>query len=190
MNVQDDMSGVVAAMPGPWFVKPSRAGSSVGITKVKDIALLDDALRDALVHDDELLIEMAVPNPRELEVAVIGNLPVVTSSVVGEIIPGDEFYSYDDKYSENSTSQVIVGADLPREVAAQVKSTAEQMYKLLNCRGLARVDFLLSETGELYANEVNTMPGFTNISMFPKLMMESGFTYPQLIDKLIELALQ
>lgn len=190
MNVQDDMSETVAAMPGPWFVKPSRAGSSVGITKVKDIALLDDALRDALVHDDELLIEMAVPNPRELEVAVIGNLPAVASSAVGEIIPGDEFYSYDDKYSENSTSQAIVGADLPAEITSLVKSTAEQVYKLLNCRGLARVDFLLSETGELYVNEVNTMPGFTNISMFPKLMMQSGFSYPELIDKLIELALE
>ena len=190
INMKDDVSEAVAAMPGPWFVKPSRAGSSVGITKVKDITLLDDALREAWQHDSELLVESAVPSPRELEVAVMGNVPNVITSTVGEIIPGEEFYSYDDKYSQSSASQTIVGADLPKAVAEQVRTIAEQVYKLLNCRGLARVDFLLSDVGELYVNEVNTMPGFTNISMFPKLMMQSGLTYPQLIDKLITLALE
>lgn len=177
-------------LPGPWFVKPSRAGSSVGITKVKNVADLEAAVQVALAHDSEVLIEAAVQNPRELEVAVMGNASEITASGVGEIIPGDEFYSYDDKYAGTSTSKVIEHADLPGELNEQIPAIAKQVYQTLNCRGLARVDFLLSDTGELYVNEVNTMPGFTNISMFPKLMMNSGYTYPQLIDKLIELALQ
>ncbi len=180
----------VADLPGPWFVKPSRAGSSVGVTKVKDANLLAVAVESALAHDSEVLIEMAVQHPRELEVAVMGNMPNVITSAVGEIIPGEEFYNYDDKYTATSTSQVIEKADLPNELNDTIRDIAEQAYDVLNCRGLARVDFLLSGNGELYVNEVNTMPGFTNSSMFPKLMMKAGYSYPQLIDKLIELALQ
>ncbi len=190
INAHDDMSRLIGDLPGPWFVKPCRAGSSVGVTKVKDTSLLEKAVNEALAHDDEILVETAVTRPRELEVAVMGNLPKVIVSGVGEIIPGDEFYSYDDKYSAKSTSNVIDTATLPQEVTDNIKRTAEDVYKVLNCRGLARVDFLMSDSGEIYVNEVNTMPGFTNISMFPKLMMKAGYSYQQLIDKLIELALQ
>lgn len=187
---QGDYSSLVAQLPGPWFVKPCRAGSSVGVAKVKNVADLDVAVQAALVHDSEVLIESAVQNPRELEVAVLGNTPDIIASGVGEIIPGEEYYSYEDKYAETSTSKVIEHANLPDELGERIPAIAKQVYQTLNCRGLARVDFLLSDSGELFVNEVNTMPGFTSISMFPKLMMHTGYTYPQLIDKLIELALQ
>lgn len=185
-----NIQGLANDLPAPWFVKPSRAGSSVGVTKVKNAADLEAAVALALQHDSEVLIEAAVPGARELEVAVMGNAPHVITSGVGEIIPGEEFYSYEDKYADSSTSQVVTDADLPDDMKARVTAMARRVYETLYCRGLARVDFLLSDSGDLYVNEVNTMPGFTNISMFPKLMAGAGYSYPQLIDKLIALALQ
>lgn len=188
-----DINEDIVAMAGDigsdvWFVKPSRAGSSVGVTKVSDSADLMDAVKDAMQHDDEVLIEAAVNNPRELEVAVLGNYPDITVSGVGEIVPGEDFYTYDDKYAADSKSQAVLHAELSDDLREQLREMAGKAYGVLNCRGLARIDFLLSDNGELFLNEVNTMPGFTNISMYPKLMEDSGYTQAELVDKLIELA--
>lgn len=189
-NSSLEPAAVTANLSSPWFVKPSRAGSSVGVSKVKDTTGLAAAINEALIHDSEVLVETAVFNPREIEVAVLGNLPNITVSEPGEIVPGEEFYSYEDKYSENSESQVITIASLSTEQKNHIQQIAKQAYCLLGCRGLARIDFLLSANNELYLNEINTMPGFTSISMFPKLIMQTGMSYQQLVDRLIELALE
>lgn len=176
---------------GPWFVKPSRAGSSVGVTKVYDPQKLVAACREAFKHDDEVLIEKAIDNIHEIEVAVLGNYPDISASSPGEIVPGEEFYSYDDKYSSSSSS--IAKFELPENIRALsdvIRNRAIHIYKILGCRGLARVDFFVTDGMEIYVNEINTMPGFTNISMYPKLWHEQGLRYPQLIDRLIALALE
>lgn len=173
----------------PWFVKPSRAGSSVGVSKVTSFDGLRDAIDTAFKHDNLVLIETAVTG-RELEVAVLGNPPKHRASGVGEIIPGAEFYDYDDKYSLSSNSRVELEADLPDELRERIRTLALQSYELLGCTGLARVDFLLDEDGMPFVNEVNTLPGFTNISMYPKLWQRTGLRYPELIDRLIELAFE
>lgn len=174
---------------GPWFVKPSRAGSSVGVTRVTEARHLSHAIKAAHEHDDLALIEVAVTG-RELEVAVLGNTPTHTASGIGEIIPGSEFYDYDDKYSADSSSKTILDAKLPRAVTSVIRQHALDSYGILGCSGLARVDFLLSDEGVPYVNEVNTLPGFTDISMYPKLWAEKGLGYDKLIDRLIELALE
>ncbi len=174
---------------GPWFVKPSRAGSSVGVSKVESPDGLRAALELALQHDDVALVERAITG-RELEVAVLGNPPSHQASGVGEIIPGADFYDYDDKYSSASASRVVLQADLPEDTKERIRTLALAAYQELDCRGLARVDFLLSDDSTPYLNEVNTMPGFTNISMYPKLWQQTGLRYPQLVDRLIELAFE
>ena len=174
---------------GPWFVKPSRAGSSVGVSKVTEYEGIAAAVDKALQHDDLVLIERPVIG-RELEVAVLGNPPHHKASGVGEIIPGAEFYDYNDKYAPDSASNVVINADLPSELTTGIRQAAEKAYALLGCRGLARVDFLVDQDGTAYLNEVNTLPGFTNISMYPKLWQEQGMKYPELVDKLIMLALE
>lgn len=171
----------------PMFVKPARAGSSVGVSKVYSEDELYQALELAHQHDDVVLIERGIDG-RELEVAVLGNPPDTQVSGVGEIKPGDEFYSYDAKYSVGSASQAIIPADLYSEVSERIRQQAGWVYEVLGCKGLARIDFFLTSGGELYVNEVNTLPGFTNISMYPKLWRHEGMTYPQLIERLISLA--
>lgn len=170
------------------FVKPSRSGSSVGVSKVHDKSEFLPALQKALKHDDTVLIERAITG-RELETAVLGNPPKHKVSGVGEIIAGAEFYDYDDKYAADSASQVITSAALTAEIAERIRATSHKAYEVLGCRGLARVDYLLE--GETpYVIEVNTFPGFTNISMYPKLWREAGIHYPALIDALIEAAVE
>jgi D-alanine-D-alanine ligase len=169
------------------FVKPTVAGSSVGVSKVHDSSELEPALQDALKHSQTILIEKAISG-RELEVAILGDPPHHKVSDVGEIIPGEEFYSYEDKYSPDSKAQVLTRTELPDDLRKKIRTMAHDAYQMLECRGLARVDFLLSESGEIYLNELNTLPGFTNISQYPKLWGEQGMRYPELIDKLIELA--
>lgn len=173
----------------PMFVKPARAGSSVGVSKVYSEEELLMALKTAHEHDATVLIEQGITG-RELEVAVLGNPPAHLASGVGEIIPGEDFYSYDDKYSASSTSQLKIPADLPPETTEQIRSLALDAYALLGCRGLSRVDFFLAEDGTVYLNEINTLPGFTNISMYPKLWREEGITYPQLIEALLSAAFE
>lgn len=168
----------------PLFVKPSRSGSSVGVSKVHTEDELIRAIDTAHQHDDMVLIERGV-TAREIEVAVIGTPPNHEASVVGEIQPDGEFYSYDSKYATSSESKVIIPADLPDDKRQLVHDLALRVYEVLGCKGLARVDFFLTSDGVVYLNEVNTIPGFTNISMYPKLWQASGMTYPQLIEKLI-----
>ncbi|HZB42850.1 MAG TPA: D-alanine--D-alanine ligase family protein [Ilumatobacter sp.] len=172
----------------PCFVKPANMGSSVGVTKAKTLDALHDAIQHALTYDEWVVVEEAIVG-REIEVAVIGNdEPFV--SVPGEIIPGDEFYSYDDKYV-NDTSIGLVPAPLTPEQVADVCAITRAVYRALRCEGLARCDFFFEEHGRGFlCNEVNTMPGFTPISMFPKMLIESGMTYPEIIDQLVELALE
>ena len=172
----------------PMFVKPARAGSSVGVSKVYSDDDLVAALALAHQHDETVLIERGIDG-RELEVAVLGNPPDHQASGVGEIKPGDSFYSYDAKYAQDSTSEAIVSADLPEDTAQVIREQAKRAYQVLGCKGLARVDFFLSKDGTVYINEINTMPGFTNISMYPKLWNAEGMTYSQLIDTLINLAI-
>jgi D-alanine-D-alanine ligase len=171
----------------PCFVKPANMGSSVGVTKVKSVEALRDAIEYALTYDEWVVVEEAIVG-REIEVAVIGNTdPFV--SVPGEIVPGDEFYSYDDKYV-NDNSVGIVPAALTRDQVEDVRGITLAVYRALRCWGLARCDFFLEEGGRGFlCNEVNTMPGFTPISMFPKMLIASGMTYPEIIDRLVELAL-
>ena len=173
----------------PCFVKPANMGSSVGVSKAKSVDELRDAIGYALTYDEWVVVEEAITG-REIEIAVIGNEdPFV--SVPGEIIPGDEFYSYDDKYI-NDASVGLVPAALTPEQVADITDRALAAYRALRCDGLARCDFFLEDTGlarGFLCNEVNTMPGFTPISMFPKMLMASGWTYPEIIDRLVELAI-
>jgi D-alanine-D-alanine ligase len=177
-----------AVAPYPLFVKPANLGSSVGISKCKNRSELVNGLKDAARFDRRILVERGV-NAREIEVSVLGNEDPY-ASLPGEIIPADEFYSYDAKYHDDR-SQAIIPAQLPAEVVRQVQDLAVKAFEVVDCCGMARVDFLLDrETNQLYLNELNTIPGFTQISMYPKLWLASGFTYPELVDRLIELALQ
>ena len=176
----------------PCFVKPANMGSSVGVSKAKTVEELRDAIAYALTYDEWIVVEEGITG-REIEVAVIGNAdPFV--SVPGEIIPGDEFYSYDDKYV-NDASVGVVPAHLDPAQVAEVQQMALDVYRALRCDGLARCDFFY-EMDEHRAgrgflcNEVNTMPGFTPISMFPKMLIASGMTYPEIIDRLVELAVE
>ena len=176
----------------PVFTKPANLGSSVGVNKCRNREELARGLADAAQYDRKLLVEAAVPQAREIEVSVLGNDDPI-ASVPGEIIPSREFYSYAAKYLDDGdrASQLLIPAPLPEEVAERARELAIRAYLAVDCAGMARVDFLLSrETGELYVSELNTIPGFTAISMYPKLWEASGIPYPELIDRLIGLALE
>ncbi len=179
-----------AKLSGVMFVKPAGCGSSVGVSKVTDAAQLKTAIDDAVKYDPKVLIEMAVDGARELEVAMLGSGKNAKASGVGEIVPDREFYDFESKYSASSVSKVILPADIPTDMEKQIKELSVKAYRAAGCEGLSRVDFLLSSDGELYLNEINTLPGFTNISMYPKLWRKQGMTYAGLIDNLIDLALK
>ncbi|GAC1656432.1 MAG: D-alanine--D-alanine ligase [Ktedonobacteraceae bacterium] len=172
----------------PCFVKPVNLGSSVGINKAHDRSELAHAMDVAAEYDRKIIIERAI-NCRELECAVLGNDEPL-ASVVGEVIASNEFYDYNAKYIDNK-SQTIIPADIPQTIAEEVRRQAVSAFLALDLSGLARVDFFLDKhTQQVYINEVNTMPGFTQISMYPKLWEASGLSYAQLLERLIELALE
>jgi D-alanine-D-alanine ligase len=173
----------------PCFVKPANMGSSVGVSKAHTAAELAQAMDEAVRYDRKILVERAVPDAREIECSVLGNdEPIV--SVPGEIVPGHEFYDYDAKYLDES-SQLLIPAPIDPALTQRVRELSIEAFLALDCAGMARVDFLLSRTtGELYLSEVNTIPGFTRISMYPKLWEASGTSYSELIDRLIELAVE
>jgi D-alanine-D-alanine ligase len=172
----------------PVFVKPANLGSSVGISKVKTAADLIPAIELALEFDRKVVVEAAVPRAREIECAVLGNDDPVTS-VPGEILPSREFYDYEAKYLDEG-SKTVIPADIPAAMAAEVKRLAVDAFRAIDGSGLARVDFLVDgDSGAIYLNEINTMPGFTNISMYSKMWDASGISYPALVDQLIQLAL-
>ncbi len=186
------MDRVEAALSYPVFTKPANLGSSVGICKCHDRAGLAVGLAEAARYDRKLIVEAAVPAAREIEVSVLGNDDPI-ASVPGEIVPSREFYSYEAKYIDagDEASKLMIPAPISLEVTERVRGLAVAVYKAIDCAGMARADFLLSgETGELYVNEVNTIPGFTSISMYPKLWEATGISYPELIDRLIELAIE
>ena len=173
----------------PCFVKPANLGSSVGISKAHTEQELDAAIELAAQYDRKILIEKCVEQAREIEVSVLGNDDPIASTP-GEVIPSREFYDYAAKYLDNA-SELLVPAPLDAETSGQIRQLAIEAYLAFDCAGMARVDFLLSRaTGELFIGEVNTIPGFTAISMYPKLWEASGVPYPELIDRLIDLALE
>jgi D-alanine-D-alanine ligase len=172
----------------PLFVKPANLGSSVGISKAGNETELRQALRKAAQYDRKLVVEPAIDG-REIELAVLGN-DRPQASIAGEIVPGGGFYSYESKYLDD-TAKLEIPAELTADQLAEVQRLAVGAFEAVECRGLARVDFFLErQTGRFLLNEVNTMPGFTSISMYPKLWGASGLPYPRLIDKLVELALE
>lgn len=176
----------------PVFTKPANLGSSVGVRKCRNRQELARGLSEAARYDRKLLVERAVVQAREIEVSVLGNDDPI-ASIPGEIVPSREFYSYAAKYLDEgeNASRLLIPAPIPPETAKQARELALRAYLAVDCAGMARVDFLLSrETGELYVSEVNTIPGFTAISMYPKLWEATGISYPELIDRLIELALE
>lgn len=183
-----DFGKLTMRLGSPLFIKPVRAGSSVGVSKVHDGSEFKDALSSAHEHDPIALIERAITG-RELEVAVLGTPPNHQASGVGEIIPGEEFYTYDDKYAPGSGARVVIDPEVENDIKEKARQTAARVFEILDCRGMARVDFILAENGTLYVLEVNTIPGFTNISMYPKLWRQQGVSYPQLIERLIDDAL-
>lgn len=186
-----DPGAVVAAIESsltyPMFVKPANLGSSVGISKATDSASLIKALNEAACYDRRLVVEQGV-NAREIEISVLGNEDPI-ASVPGEVVPGDEFYSYEDKYISDA-AHLLIPAPLTPEQTADIQRIAVDAYTAIDCAGLARCDFFVEkDTGEVWMNEVNTIPGFTSISMYPKLWEASGLSYADLIDRLIQLAL-
>jgi len=179
---------VVDKLGLPLFIKPANQGSSVGVSKVTDQASFDKALDLAFDFDHKVLVESAIKG-REIECAVLGN-DHPQASVCGEVILHDDFYSYDTKYINESGASIAVPADLTSDAQEKIRAIALQAFQVLECRGMARVDVFLTESGDVVINEINTLPGFTNISMYPKLWGASGLGYSELITNLIELALE
>jgi D-alanine-D-alanine ligase len=182
-----------AALHYPMFTKPANLGSSVGISKCKDRAELAAGLDEAAQYDRRIVVEQGIA-VRELEVAVLGNDDPI-ASVVGEIRPRREFYDYVAKYlaapDSDDYSELLIPAELDEATAVAIRQLALRAYRAIDCAGMGRVDLLLdTDTGALYINEINTIPGFTRISMYPKLWAASGLSYPALLDRLIELALE
>jgi D-alanine-D-alanine ligase len=172
----------------PLFIKPANLGSSVGIHKVRDREEFDRAVRDAFHYDSKVLIEECIVG-REIECAVLGNDQPV-ASVLGEVLPSHEFYSYEAKYLDENGAVLEIPAKLPLEISDRIRQTAIKTFSALCCEGMARVDFFLRNGEEIIVNEINTIPGFTRISMYPKLWEASGLPYGKLIDKLIQLAME
>lgn len=179
---------LVTNLGSPFFVKPATLGSSVGVSKVHSEEEYHKALETALGFSSKVLIEQGIIG-QELEVAALGSTADVEVSNVGEVKPDREFYSYESKYDPQSTSQLVIPADIPPTVAEDIRIYAKKAFQVLECSGLSRVDFFYSSDGTIYVNEVNTFPGFTNISMYPKLWQERGVHYPALIERLIQIAL-
>lgn len=177
----------------PVFVKPANTGSSIGITKVKTASELQPAIEEAFRFDTKVLVEKAL-NVQELEIAVLQSLdnsdePIV--SIVGEIKPNHEFYSYDAKYVDDKGADLLIPANASEDIQERARAVAKKLFIILDCEGMARVDlFLDKDTQEIYFNEVNTLPGFTKISMYPKLMAASGIAYGDLLTHLIQLAMK
>jgi len=172
----------------PFFVKPANLGSSVGISKVSANKQFGGAIRKAFRYDNKILIEESIRG-REIECSVLGNDNPI-ASLPGEIITPHDFYSYDAKYLDEKGAQLVIPAALPKKIVKAVQGLALRTFKTLACEGMARVDFFLRDNREIFVNEINTIPGFTKISMYPKLWEASGIPYSKLIDRLIQLALE
>jgi D-alanine-D-alanine ligase len=192
-DIEKDINSVIAKAEKmgayPFFTKPVNLGSSVGITKCNSRSDLGEGLMEATRYDRRVLIERGAVNAREIEVSVLGNEHPV-ASVCGEVLPSREFYSYESKYIDG-TSGLIIPAQLPVEVSDKIREYAVRAYELIDSAGMARADFFVEkDTNRIFLNELNTLPGFTSISMYPKLWEASGLPYARLVDRLIELALE
>lgn len=181
-------SEIVDELGLPFFVKPANAGSSVGISRVASEDDFQPALDDAFGHDNKILLEEAIVG-REIECAVIGNEEPM-ASITGEIATEDTFYSYDAKYLNETGTTLTIPADIPEATSDAVRDLAIDVYQVLCCEGMARVDFFLRENGEVLINEINTIPGFTERSMFPVLWEHTGLSQPELVDRLVQLAIE
>src|SRR3989338_3595006 len=170
----------------PLFVKPANSGSSVGIMKLDDFNNLNEAIKEARKHDEKVVIEEGFTNHKEIELAVLGNSELAISEPGEVVIPSGSFYDYNEKYKLGRT-ETKIPADISADEVEQVKKVAEKVYKLCGCSGFARVDMFVQDS-KVYMNEINTLPGFTDISMYPKLMIHTGVSYVDLISKIIELA--
>lgn len=179
---------ISARLGYPVFVKPANAGSSIGVSKVLREDELDEAVAKAAREDGKIVVEEAVTG-QEIECAVLGNLEPEAAPIIGEIAASAQFYDYDDKY-KSGKSQLFIPAHLDKEVAEKVRSTAVRAYRMLGCSGFSRVDFFVRNGKEVLLNELNTIPGFTSISMYPKLWEASGVPCGELLDRLIRLALE
>lgn len=187
LDLKEILNVVIEKIKFPMFVKPSNSGSSVGISKVNSKEELEKAIIEASRFDKKILIEEGIDG-REVECAVLGNENVI-SSCVGEIKPADEFYSYDAKY-KSKESKTLIPAKISAEKSEEIRKLAIKAFKAIDGKGLSRVDFFIENKSEkLYINEINTLPGFTNISMYPKLFEQSGINYSDLLDKLVSLAM-
>lgn len=189
---REDLTGVsyedlVKQFGVPFFVKPANLGSSVGINKVKNKKQFQEATKEAFSYDRKILVEEYIKG-RELECSVLGNESLI-ASLPGEVLPQHEFYSYEAKYIDENGAILKIPAELPAAVAKSVQEIAVKTFKVLCCEGMARVDFFLGKDGKIFVNEINTIPGFTAISMYPKLWEASGMPYGELVDRLIELAI-
>src|SRR5690349_12048943 len=192
-EIENDMLSVIAEAERlseyPLFTKPANLGSSVGVTKCSNRSDLQEGLMEAASFDRRVLIQKGIKDAREIEVSVLGNDDPV-ASVPGEVLPSREFYSYESKYIDG-TSGLLIPANLPADVAEKICDYAVRAYKAIDCAGMARVDFFVEkDTNRIHLNELNTIPGFTKISMYPKLWEASGLSYSKLVDRLIELAMQ
>lgn len=172
----------------PLFVKPANQGSSVGVHKVHNEAEFAKAITDAFLYDRKVLLEEYIEG-REIEVSVLGNEDPI-ASVPGEIIPYHEFYSYEAKYIDEDGAGLQIPAKLPKDIEKRVRELAIKTYQTLNCEGMARVDSFITKDNKIFVNEINTIPGFTKISMYPKLWEATGIVYSELIDRLIQLAIE
>jgi D-alanine-D-alanine ligase len=183
----DSMALIEQSIGYPCFVKPANGGSSVGVTRARSREDFHGAMKAAFAYDDKAVIEQAVVG-REIECSVLGN-EHPEASVVGEVVPDRDFYDYDSKYSGESTTQLYIPAPVTEGVAKEVQQLAIRMYQVMGCEGYARVDFFVTPADRVIANEVNTIPGFTSISMYPKLWEASGLAYTDLLTKILELGL-
>ncbi|MBW1709747.1 MAG: D-alanine--D-alanine ligase [Deltaproteobacteria bacterium] len=183
MNFKD----IKAELGLPFFIKPANYGSSIGINKVRDLDQFERAFKEAFEFDNKIVIEENIEG-REIECSVLGNEEPI-ASVPGEIIPRHDFYSYEAKYIDENGAYLKIPAELPSPLVSQIQDLATKTYQTLCCEGMARVDFFLKENNEIIVNELNTIPGFTKISMYPMLWEVSGISYTELIDRLIQLAL-
>lgn len=183
-----DSKKIVGELGLPLFVKPAGAGSSIGISKVESLKDMPAAIDYAFTNHSKIIFESMVKG-REIEVAVLGNDDVEVS-LAGEILPKRTFYDYEGKYLDSDGAELKVPVDLPEKVLQKIQSTAKRVYQSLGCSGMARVDFFLTDLDDIVLNEVNTVPGFTSISMYPSLWREAGLPYASLLDKLIKLAIE
>lgn len=186
-NINSCILKAEEAFTYPMFIKPANAGSSIGTAKASSTDELIAALNLAAGFDSKIIIEEYIDG-KEIEVAVMGNDEIIISPC-GEINPGSDYYDYDTKY-KTDTSSTHIPASIPEDVAEKVRSYAGKIYKSLGCSGLSRVDFFVCDSGRIVFNEINTLPGFTNISMYPKLFIHTGMSYGEIIDKLIILAIK